>query len=422
MILLNGELLDDSAAALDRLPDVIEATLSAPPLETETVVAALDAMADKLASGAFDQLVTDPMLRAHVRDAVGMLRRDALEARLTAELGERWMTPYAPSVPPGHRRVQIRPVPLGTVLHIAAGNMDAIPAFSVIEGLLTGNVNLLKLPKADRGLTVRFFRELIAIEPRLAGYVHVFDTPSTDLAAMRRLIALADGIAVWGGDAAVQAVRQAAHPGCKLIEWGHRLSFCYCTDLTAQGTAFQDLARHIVTTRGLLCSSCQVIYLDTDDMADVRQFCTRFLPVLEAAAAALPPEDDGTAAALTLRQYTASIEQDMFGTADDVFRGHGCALTVCEDSALTLSPLYGNVLVKRLPRGRMLPTLREARGYLQTAGLICADAERAALTDSLLRCGLTRVVPPARMSEMALTAPHDGELPLRRYVRYTEVE
>ena len=42
--------------------------------------------------------------------------------------------------------------PLGVLLHIAAGNADGLPAFSVAEGLATGNINILKLPQADNGL------------------------------------------------------------------------------------------------------------------------------------------------------------------------------------------------------------------------------------------------------------------------------
>ena len=61
----------------------------------------------------------------------------------------------------------------------------------------------------------------------LADFIYVFDTPSSDIAAMRKMAAYSDGIVVWGGDAAVAAVRQMAPVGAKLIEWGHRLSLIH---------------------------------------------------------------------------------------------------------------------------------------------------------------------------------------------------
>lgn len=45
-------------------------------------------------------------------------------------------------------------LPLGTLLHITAGNMEGLPVFSIVEGLLTGNVNILKLPGNDGGLSM----------------------------------------------------------------------------------------------------------------------------------------------------------------------------------------------------------------------------------------------------------------------------
>ena len=48
-----------------------------------------------------------------------------------------------------------------------------------------------------------------------------------------------------------------------------------------------------MSTRQLLCSSCQTIFLDTDDLEDVHAFCRAFLPYLERAAAKYPRPDPG---------------------------------------------------------------------------------------------------------------------------------
>ena len=79
-----------------------------------------------------------------------------------------------------------RPIysPMGTLLHITAGNMEGLPVFSIVEGLLTGNVNILKLPGNDGGLSMDIILRLIRLEPALADYIYVFDTSSGDLPAM----------------------------------------------------------------------------------------------------------------------------------------------------------------------------------------------------------------------------------------------
>ena len=117
-------------------------------------------------------------------------------------------------------------------------------------------------------------------EPELADFVYIFDTPSSDIHAMGHLAALADGIAVWGGETAVKATRAFAPVGTKLIEWGHKLGFCYISgneDITEE---LYGLAEHIATTKQLLCSSCQTIFIDTEDEKELKKFCEQFLPLL----------------------------------------------------------------------------------------------------------------------------------------------
>ena len=65
----------------------------------------------------------------------------------------------------------------------------------------------------------------------------------------------------------------------------------------------------------------------------------------------------------------------------DVFYGKNCSLIIKDDFELELSPMMCNVLVKRLPRKDIMRTLRNAKGFLQTAGLICDKADRAELPD-----------------------------------------
>ena len=232
MILAKGKLYgeEEREVLLARLEDEINETRVRAPLRSETVIAALDALGRHIENGQFDaQLAALGLSRRTdaVRTATAMLRRENLEYRLHMELGMHLGSEYPLTPPNGSARRICRAVPLGTVLHIAAGNADGLPVLSLAEGLLTGNINLLKLPQADGGLSVEAVRCMLEIEPELADYIYIFDTPSSDVVTLQRLAALCDGIITWGGDAAIEAVRRFAPVGAKLIEWGHRLSFAY---------------------------------------------------------------------------------------------------------------------------------------------------------------------------------------------------
>ena len=417
MIFANGSILPDSEleVVLSRLEEEIPRTLSGPPLGAEAVLDALEALGAELDSGALDGLIAQyapPGAREELARVRPQISRAALEERLDLELGG-----LSGPRPFGRTLVQ----PLGALLHVAPGNMAGLPAFTAAEGLLTGNINLVKLPHGDRGLTLAVFQKLTELEPRLAPWLYAFDLSSRYAGTIRALAALADGIVTWGGDGAVAALRKLAPPGCKLIEWGHRLSFAYLSGW--EGIDLSGLADHIVHTGGLLCSSCQVIYLDTDYLSAAEQFCKKFLPVLERAAAA-HCKTPGQAAQAALYARETALEQivDRAGFDDLNFPGQNCSLTLRRDMDLELSHLHGNVLVKRLPRQKVIPILRRQRGRLQTAGLICPAAEREELTALLARAGVNRITAPGHMSDALPQEAHDGEYPLRRYVRVVDIE
>lgn len=420
MILYGGRLYDTDMQSelLSKLEKRINHTLACRKCDREAVVSAVDRLARRIESREFDSLINGfapDKADFYKTTAVKAMKREGVEMRLRAELPDEL---FADSIGGIKKKV----MPLGTLFHIAAGNADGLPALSVFEGLLTGNVNILKLPSADNGITIKILCELIAEEPSIADYVYVFDTPSSDIAAMKRMADMSDGIVIWGGEEAVKSVRTMAAPGTKIIEWGHKLSFAYISGYEDKQAELEALAEHIASTGQLLCSSCQVIYIDTDDIAEIDGFCEMFLPILEEASARLLKTDIGETAELAIRRYCEEAEAAA-GFAKNVKRytARHCSLTPCKSSTLALSEMYANVLVKRLPEKFILPVLRRTKGTLQTAGLICAPEKRERLTDMLIRSGVVRVTRAGGMSESVIGEAHDGEYPLRRYLRIADI-
>ena len=427
MILAKGKIYDskNQDKILGHLEEEITETLSSKSIDTETVISAVEKLCLKLRNGVFDDIVYSlPVdgIEEYKNLAVRMLSKDNIMLKLKTELGKDYLETYETMPPVGLPRIRITAKPLGVLLHIAAGNMDGLPAFSLAEGLLTGNINILKLPSADNGLSVRIIAELIKSEPSLSDFIYVFDTSSTDIQAIKKLAQLSDGIVVWGGEAAVTAVRQLAPVNTRLIEWGHRLSFAYVSGFTDKEKELSGLAEHIIATKGLLCSSCQVIYIDTDSFDDVITFCNEFFPYLEKAANAHKPASIYSRAELTLRKYTDKIESLISGTVNDPFKGNLCSLVPRKDSDLELSDMFGSVLVKPLPNENIIKFLRRKKGYLQTAGLICTPEKRETLSDKLIKSGVVRITKAATMSSAFPGEAHDGDYPLRRYMRIINIE
>ena len=164
MILAQGTLLPDSqlSQVLSGLEGEIDRTRASQALSAEVVIQTCARLLDRLDRGELDgllaQYATPQILEALARYRA-LLRPESLRYKLSAELGDLADGPL--SRPFGRSLA----VPLGTLLHITAGNLDGLPAFSALEGLLTGNVNILKLPRGDSGLSLTLLHLLTGRNP-----------------------------------------------------------------------------------------------------------------------------------------------------------------------------------------------------------------------------------------------------------------
>lgn len=451
MILFDGKIFDNAEQdrLLKELEERIPDLLSREPLSPEVVIDAAYMLREDLLKGRFDGLLEaypNEVAASYKAQAETLLSKEHLHMKLRAELGDQdeFVTEYFE----GFRQIKVKRMPLGVLFHIVAGNADFLPAYSLAEGLMAGNINILKLPSADNGLSLELIMKLIEYRPELKDYIYVFDTSSSDIRGMRKMAGLSSAISVWGSDTAIEAVRGLAPTGAKIIEWGQKLGFCYISrpdDVAALEKELEGLAHHIASTKQLLCSSCQVIYIDTSDTNELRSFAARFLPVLEAAASANKPSDIGIRARDTLVSYTQRLKGflgagDAAGaanaanaattaTADEangdqgnVLRGRSCSLIISEDNKLELSPMMCNVLVKPLPRDQIGKVMYQNRYHLQTAGLICPADDRERLADLFTGAGLIRVTKASDMSSYFPGECHDGEYALSRYTRLVNIE
>ncbi|WMJ77710.1 MULTISPECIES: acyl-CoA reductase [unclassified Sedimentibacter] len=428
MNLVNGKFIDSKECdiVLDNLEQHIIDTLNKERLSTETVVNACDKLVTDLDEEfyikAMSNLGIDESLgRSYIDEMRRFFCKESLLHRMKLELGDTLGSPY--SFNPMHKEFTVtrQILPLGVLLHVAAGNADGLPAFSVLEGLLTGNINILKLPAAEGGISAHLLFELIKAEPALADYIYVFDYSSKDIEHIEKLISVADAVVVWGGREAVSALRRLIPPNTKLIEWGHKVSFAYVTKQGMAQNKLEGLAKNIAETGQLLCSSAQGIFLDTDDMNDIYEFCDRFLPVLDYAINKNAKKIGiGIKSQVALRLYAEELE----GIYKDsrIFKGDSCSLIAYPDKIIDTSIQFGNPWVRPLPHIELLSALRPYKNYLQTVGLACDQSELHPLSHILFKTGVVRVCPCENMSHTYCGAPHDGEFPLRRYTKIVDID
>ena len=426
MNLISGQLIDKekSLKELNELYDVIVNTQKASELLPEAVISACDTLSKTLSDEKYIPLLLSlgiPENKAYgeLREVRQMLSRKYLETRLNAELPKSLNSEFTPLYKE-HKVTHIIK-PLGILFHIVAGNVDALPVFSVIEGLLTGNINILKLPGSDNGLSVSFLKNLIDIEPVLKDYIHVFDYPSEDVESMKKMAELADAIIIWGGDSAVSSVRNLAQPDTKIIEWGHKISFAYISGENITEEALEGIAHNICDSNQLYCSSCQGIYLDTDNFDDVCRFAQKFAKILDRKSLSMPGNfDDYLAAQKSLEIYTEILESAK--VEKKIFKADNCSVIAYTDSTLTPSYMFRNCWVRPLPKEQIIYKLRIYKSHLQTVALVCEDISKDMFISIFSKTGIVRITSGKNMSEAYCGMPHDGEFSLQRYVKIISCE
>ncbi len=397
--------------------DCLDTLSSEVNLETADVINACDELTKRIDDGKFDHLIK-PLLEeydipsSYFNKYVSMFSKESLEKKVAIELGDDYKN-LLPLYPKNKRVIK----PLGILFHIAAGNVDVLPAYSVIEGLLVGNINILKLPTGDKGVSIDLLLELINIEPKLKEYIYVFDVPSTEVDTLKTFADIADAVVVWGGDEAVKATREMASINTKIIDWGHKLSFAYAS-LDASDEDLVGLAHHIASTNQLLCSSAQGIYVDTFSRGELDKFAARFFKIFVEVNKQHPPVPFGMKSKNAVELYYEELVQEK--TKKKIWKQDGISITTTTDNALELSLLFRNIWIKCLPSKEIVKVIKPHKNHLQSATILAPKTQYKLYLQNLISAGVVRIKKPAEMSEVLIGESHDGMYPLRMYSKIIE--
>ena len=433
--LWQGELLDDSELErrLDHFTDWAATRAAGESLDSRVLLAAAEAYAGQLRAktGNYARLkeslsgaVSSAEIEALLAESAAFLERENLEAKLRRELGS--ASPFLPVRIGFSDAVFDAWAPLGLLVHVAPSNAPTAAPLSVIEGLLSGNVNFLKT-SGESSFPQLFLQGLGACDATGAVARRVvaarFSSRRKDL--LEKVFAAADGIAAWGGEEAMREIRKLAPSSARVVEWGHKISFAYLASGEFENAAvLEAAAREVCAFEQQACSSPQVLYLETSDWSEVERFVARFAHALDRVSRETPRLEPSPAesAEITLVSELARQEAS-FGRAKVVEEADkGWRILADARPALAASPLYRTIWVKPLPREGIVATLRPMRAYLQTAGLACRLDDAGELSDLLLKAGAVRVRRVGDMPGSYSGEAHDGVYALQRYARRVSVQ
>ena len=400
--------------AIDILTSGLDSALSQPP-RPETVFACAGRFIEQLKDHAFlPQL--GPAYREEVRR---FCQPDALRQKLEHELGD---NPFSV------RRINYRePLfegwrPLGVVVHITPANAELLPFFAIIESLLVGNINWLRPSASEQGMTIDLLEAFTHFDltGQLANFVAVIPVETTRLSL---LLTHADGVSAWGGDTALDAIRQQLPGGCRWIPWGHKISFAWLQPDAVNEENRLALADDVCCFDQQACSSPQIVFVDSDESAVLQDIGNRLAQAMRRRHARWQPliPDEKAAADITSAVAFAQLDAVFAGADNALLAGDGWRIILQNISAITPSPLFRTILLRPLPQNKVMQTLRPWRTHLQTCGLIAADRDRIPFSQLLLAAGVNRITPVGKMHDGYHGEPHDGVYALSQLARRVTV-
>jgi len=312
-------------------------------------------------------------------------------------------------------------MPVGVLGHVTSSNDAMLPFFSAVEGILTGNINVIKTATGAHKVALKMVEKLCEIDETLCPYFYVFPLSSKDEELLKNLFALCNTVAVWGSDGAVAGVRKLAPSGVKIVEWGNRISFAYFTPNGCTQERLKGLAEDVCVNDQQACSAPQVVFYETDSKEELEKFAENLMDVLQEVSYTYPlhPMSQAEQAELTTQIQLCHLEE-LMGDAK-LYNGDGCRIFVKYDNELCASPLYRTLIVKAVRREDVLSVLRPFRSYLQSVGLACDRDEFVALSKLLMAGGVNRITEPGLMMGGYTGEPHDGVYALTCYLKRVSV-
>ncbi len=315
---------------------------------------------------------------------------------------------------PGEANLYEGQMPLGTILHILPGNSPGLAFYALIDGLLTGNINILKLSKKEESWTYQLIMQLKLFSPRLADYILPLNGPIQDA------MAIADGVSAWGGDQALESIRATIPMGVRFIPWGHKISFAVIDRASSQNQqVLHNLVHEMTLNNQQACSSPQIAYVEAENFEELCTFAEKIVPLMKnvdcLGATALDEQSELTTQSL-MQFYESLIPGNTEKTK--LYEGpkKNWRLFVTDSSKLETSPLYKTLWIKPYPKD--WHELAPYRPYLQTCGL----AASVTTARALFSAGITRIRPIGKMTEGHVGEPHDGEYGLSRFLRRVSME
>ncbi|MBF0548276.1 MAG: hypothetical protein HQM08_27820 [Candidatus Riflebacteria bacterium] len=316
--------------------------------------------------------------------------------------------------------------PIGTVLHVLSGNVFLAGIGSLIEGLITGNVSILKMSSDERIFIPAFLASLQECDKDgiVARSICAIDYSSSQTDVIAEFKKRVDAIVVWGGENAVKAYHSDLPARTRLIVFGPKISLAVITSEPIVSGKTEELARKMADDVSIwdqhACTAPQICFVEGKENAEI--FAVALAGELEKLARTLPAGRPAMGNAVEIRKMRDVAEIAMARNSGGLYESKGnLAWTVILDNDKSIEPSPLNRTIRVVPYkalNELTLGIEALRGYVQTIGLAANPTEKIGMINQLSAAGGARITDVGGMAGGEIDDPHDGAYDLSQYVNF----
>ena len=324
----------------------------------------------------------------------------------------------------------IKANPRGIITHWLAGNVPILGMISLIQGILTKNTNIVKLPKQNGMILPLMVSHISNFSLELDGriikgsdimkscifiYVKRDDTKSQMLLSIKSDVRIA-----WGGREAVETVMSLPRKyGTDDVIFGPKYSFAAVGKNSFDRTKLSDLTYRLALDASIFeqqgCNSPHTVFVEKGSEVSPLEFAENLALAMEKVLNRIPqPIIDSSTS------YQIAENRSSFAFTGRVFTSKGTEWTVIysTDPGLADACYHRTIFVKPVKDLEEILKFIEHKKH-QTLGLSIDKFKKIEFAELAVKNGIERITELGKMS--VFDYPWDGIFPINQLVRWTSL-
>jgi len=315
--------------------------------------------------------------------------------------------------------------------HIWAGNVPALPLWSIVSSLLVKGGSIGKVSSAEP-LFAGWVAQIIAdVEPRMAECLAIVWWQGGDEEKEVQLFEASDVVLAYGGNESLSEIKSRVPVTTRFLPYGHKISFSLIAKESLNANNGKETAHRaafdVMNYDQQGCYSPHFMFVQSGGNISPKLFSEYLSSELENFEKRYPrrvlsfEEEAGLVSWKQKEEISkfAHIEKEVLSSAS----GRWTVIYEQLKDSIGPSPLNRTVRIIEVDDFHdIIPFLLPYRKYLQTVGIAAAPKEMLHLSTILAEVGATRFTSIGQMTAPEAGWHHDGTSNLLDLVRVVDIE